>query len=98
MLWARPAATVLGIDCPPVVGSSAAIQPEARARINLRVPPGMDAEKAQTALIEHLKAVAPWNVQLEFEREAEGEPFGGLGRGAGVRGVGRAMGTPTGAM
>ena len=85
MLWARPAATVLGIDCPPVVGSSAAIQPEARARINLRVPPGMDAEEAQTALIEHLKAVAPWNVQLEFEREAEGEPFNGPVEGPGVR-------------
>jgi cysteinylglycine-S-conjugate dipeptidase len=77
MLWARPAATVLGIDCPPVVGSAAAIQPEARARINLRVPPGMDAEEAQTALIEHLKAVAPWNVQVEFEREAQGGPFSG---------------------
>ena len=43
MLWARPAVTVLGIDCPPVVGSAAAIQPTARARLNLRVPPGMDA-------------------------------------------------------
>ena len=30
-------------------GSSAAIQPEARARINLRVPPGMSAKKAQDA-------------------------------------------------
>ena len=52
MIWARPTATVLGIDCPPVVGSSAAIQPEARARINLRVPPGMDAKQAQSALID----------------------------------------------
>jgi cysteinylglycine-S-conjugate dipeptidase len=77
LLWARPAVTILGIDCPPVVGSSAAIQPEARARINLRVPPGVDAEVAQTALIEHLKAVAPWNVQVEVEREAEGGPFSG---------------------
>ena len=29
MLWARPAVTVLGIDCPPVVGSAAAIVPRA---------------------------------------------------------------------
>jgi cysteinylglycine-S-conjugate dipeptidase len=77
MVWARPAATVLGIDCPPVVGSSAAIQPRARARINLRVPPGMDAKQAQTALIEHLQAVAPWNVKVTCEREADGEPFTG---------------------
>lgn len=77
LLWARPAVTVLGIDCPPVVGSAAAVQAEARARINLRVPPGMDALHAQDALIEHLRAVAPWHVQLEFEREAAGEPFVG---------------------
>ena len=47
MIWARPAVTVLGIDCPPVVGSSAVIQPEARALASLRVPPGMDANDAQ---------------------------------------------------
>ena len=38
MLWARPALTVLGIDCPPVVGSAAAIVPHAKARLNLRIP------------------------------------------------------------
>lgn len=31
MVWARPALTVLGMDVPPVVGSSAAIQPKAQA-------------------------------------------------------------------
>ncbi|MGE3287749.1 MAG: dipeptidase [Pseudonocardia sp.] len=77
LVWARPAATVLGIDCPPVVGSSAAIQPRARARINLRVPPGMDARAAQDALIAHLEAVAPWHVRVSCEREADGEPFTG---------------------
>jgi acetylornithine deacetylase/succinyl-diaminopimelate desuccinylase-like protein len=83
MVWARPTATVLGIDCPPVVGSSAAIQPEARARINLRVPPGMSAKKAQDALIDHLASVAPWHVQVEFTREADGEPFVGALSGPG---------------
>ena len=77
LVWARPAATVLGIDCPPVVGSSAAIQPEARARINLRVPPGIDAVQAQDALIAHLEAVAPWHVRVSVEREADGQPFTG---------------------
>jgi cysteinylglycine-S-conjugate dipeptidase len=81
LLWARPAATVLGIDCPPVVGSSAAVQAEARARINLRVPPGMDAVVAQDTLIDHLRAAAPWHVRLEFEREAQGQPFVGSTQG-----------------
>ena len=75
MIWARPAITVLGIDCPPVVGSAAAIQPRARARLNLRVPPGTDAAKAQDALIAHLHAVAPWGVRLTVEKEALGQPF-----------------------
>ena len=91
MIWARPAATVLGIDCPPVVGSSAAIQPEARARINLRVPPGMDAKRAQEALIDHLAAVAPWHVQVEFEREADGQPFVGALSGPGYEAMKSAM-------
>jgi len=77
MVWARPAVTVLGIDCPPVVGSSAAIQPHARARINLRVPPGMDARTAQDALIAHLEQAAPWGARVRVEREADGEPFRG---------------------
>ena len=91
MLWARPAVTVLGIDCPPVVGSSAAIQPEARARINLRVPPGMSAKHAQEALIDHLRSVAPWHVQVEFDREADGEPFVGAMSGPGYETMSGAM-------
>ena len=75
MLWARPAVTVLGIDCPPVVGSTAAIQPQTTARLNLRVPPGMDAVVAQDALVAHLEAVAPWGVHVDGRTEASGAPF-----------------------
>jgi cysteinylglycine-S-conjugate dipeptidase len=91
MLWARPAATVLGIDCPPVVGSSAAVPHEARARIDLRIPPGVNPGEAQHKLIEHLKAVAPWHVQLEFEREADGAPFKGSTEGPGFEAIAGAM-------
>jgi cysteinylglycine-S-conjugate dipeptidase len=90
-LWARPAATVLGIDCPPVVGSSASVPHEARARIDLRVPPGVDPKEAQTKLIEHLQAVAPWHVRLDFEREADGEPFSGSTSGVGFESMAGAM-------
>ncbi|WLP92573.1 dipeptidase [Gordonia sp. NB41Y] len=97
MVWARPAATVLGIDCPPVVGSSAAIQPRARARINLRVPPGMDAQVAQQALIHHLQRAAPWHVRVTIDREADGAPFIGATAGVGydtmVDAMRRAYGT-----
>jgi acetylornithine deacetylase/succinyl-diaminopimelate desuccinylase-like protein len=90
-LWARPTATVLGIDCPPVAGSSAAVPHEARARIDLRIPPGIDPKEAQSKLIEHLEAVAPWHVQLAFEREADGRPFQGATEGPGFDAMSGAM-------
>jgi acetylornithine deacetylase/succinyl-diaminopimelate desuccinylase-like protein len=75
MLWARPALTVLGIDCPPVVGSTAAIVPRASARLNLRIPPGTDPEQAEAALTQHLRSAAPWGVEVTVEPEATGSPF-----------------------
>ena len=45
------------------------------ARVSLRVPPGMDARRAQDALVAHLDAVAPWHAQVQIERETPGEPF-----------------------
>lgn len=75
MLWARPAVTVLGIDCPPVVGSTAAIVPRASARLNLRIPPGVEPADAEAALTAHLLQAAPWGVVLSVETEATGAPF-----------------------
>jgi cysteinylglycine-S-conjugate dipeptidase len=96
MVWARPTATVLGIDCPPVVGSAAAIQPRAAARINLRIPPGMDPLKAQDALVDHLQRAAPWNVRIDVEREGLGSPFRARTGGPAYRALGAAMETAYG--
>ena len=75
MLWSRYAVNVLGIDCPPVVGATAAVQPEARAAVSLRVPPGEDEEAALRALIAHLEAVAPWHVQVDITPGQGAAPF-----------------------
>ncbi|MFC3454862.1 dipeptidase [Amycolatopsis speibonae] len=75
MLWARSTLTVLGIDCPPVLGSAAAITPRVRARLNLRIPPGVEPHEAAHALTEHLHAATPKGVQLSTEVEASGRPF-----------------------
>ncbi|WP_255027009.1 dipeptidase [Rhodococcus sp. GA1] len=74
-VWARPALTVLGIDAPPMVGSAAAVVPRASARLNLRVPPGIDARTAQDALVAHLEAHVPWGAHLSIDRDVLGEPF-----------------------
>lgn len=75
MVWARPTLTILGIDCPAVAGAAAAVQPGAGARLNLRVPPGMDPVAAQDALVAHLEAHTPWGARLSVEREPVGRPF-----------------------
>jgi acetylornithine deacetylase/succinyl-diaminopimelate desuccinylase-like protein len=91
MLWARPSVTILGIDCPPVVGSAAAVVPRAAARLNLRIPPGTSPETAQPALVEHLRAVAPWGVHVTVEVEATGSPFEAATEGPAYRAMGEAM-------
>ncbi|GAB2614639.1 dipeptidase [Streptomyces capparidis] len=74
-LWERPAATVIGIECPGVVGATPSVQASAKARISLRVPPGMDAEAAEEALIAHVKAHTPWNARVSVRRIGRGQPF-----------------------
>ncbi|MEU9859934.1 dipeptidase [Streptomyces sp. NPDC047971] len=90
-LWARPAVTVLGIDCPPVVGSAAAVPATARARVSLRIPPGMSAPVASAALARHLDDAAPWGVQVSIESESSGAPFRAATDGPAYAALGEAM-------
>ncbi|MFE6974119.1 dipeptidase [Streptomyces sp. NPDC057682] len=90
-LWARPAVTVLGIDCPPVVGSAAAVPPSAAARVSLRIPPGTDAAAARTALTGHLTRAAPWGVRVTVEPESSGSPFRAATDGPAYGALGEAM-------
>ena len=91
MLWARPAITILGIDCPPVLGSAAAVPPHAAARLNLRIPPGTDPVHAHRALVDHLQAAAPWGVDIQVETQATGSPFRASTDGPAYRALATAM-------
>ncbi|MEU2764928.1 MULTISPECIES: dipeptidase [unclassified Streptomyces] len=74
-IWARPAVTVIGIDCPPVVGATPSVQASARAQISLRVPPGHDAAEATKLLTAHLESRAPWGARVRVEQVGQGQPF-----------------------
>ncbi|MEU2441077.1 dipeptidase [Streptomyces rubradiris] len=74
-IWARPAVTVLGIDCPPVVGATPSVQSSAGALVSLRVPPGTDAAEATKLLQEHIAAHAPWGARVTTEQIGQGQPF-----------------------
>lgn len=74
LLWARPAATVLAIDAPPTERVTAAVQGEASAIVNLRVPATMDPAAAQRLLIEHLRRHTPYGL-VEIEPLTLGRGF-----------------------
>ncbi|MFD4702421.1 dipeptidase [Streptomyces niveus] len=74
-VWARPAVTVVGIDCPPVVGATPSLQASARAQISLRVPPGQDAAEATKLLTAHIEAHTPWGARVAVEQVGQGQPF-----------------------
>ncbi|WP_086726547.1 dipeptidase [Streptomyces carpinensis] len=74
-IWARPAVTVLGIDCPPVVGATPSVQAGARALVSLRVPPGVDAAEGTKLLQAHLEAHTPWGARVRTEQIGQGQAF-----------------------
>lgn len=63
-LVTRPAVNVIGLDAPPVEGAINAVIPQARAKVSLRLPPDTDPHVAMDALCEHLRAAAPWGVDV----------------------------------
>ncbi|MFD8641160.1 dipeptidase [Streptomyces zaomyceticus] len=74
-IWARPAVTVVGIDCHPVAGATPSIPSSARAQISLRVPPGQDAAEATKLLFAHIEKHTPWNARVSLEQVGQGQPF-----------------------
>ncbi|MEU2263956.1 dipeptidase [Streptomyces sp. NPDC019645] len=74
-IWARPAVTVIGIDCSPVAGATPSVPASARAQISLRVPPGQDAAEATKLLFAHIEKHTPWNARVSIEQVGQGQPF-----------------------
>jgi acetylornithine deacetylase/succinyl-diaminopimelate desuccinylase-like protein len=64
-LWRRPSIAVIGWDSHPIAGSSPQIVARATARLNVRLAPGQDPERAHRLLREHLAARVPWGLELE---------------------------------
>ncbi|MFT3860014.1 M20/M25/M40 family metallo-hydrolase [Micropruina sp.] len=63
-LWAKPTATVLGIDATSVADASNTLAPTARAKVSVRIAPDADPTAALAALTEHLRRHAPWGAQV----------------------------------
>jgi acetylornithine deacetylase/succinyl-diaminopimelate desuccinylase-like protein len=63
-VWSGPAITVIGVDAPSVDKALNAVQPYARAKLNVRVHPEQDPAEAQAAVVEHLRAAMPYGIGL----------------------------------
>jgi acetylornithine deacetylase/succinyl-diaminopimelate desuccinylase-like protein len=65
-LYTRASVNAIGIDGAPSIETAAnAILPTARARVSLRLAPGVDPVAAQDALSRHLTASAPWGARVK---------------------------------
>ena len=103
---AKPSPTRSGLGRrPPCSASTARRSPARPPRSRTRRArastcasrPGWTRRTAQAKLIEHLQAVAPWNVRLDFEREADGEPFSSSTSGPGFEAMSAPCAAPTAA-
>ncbi|MDR2895761.1 MAG: M20/M25/M40 family metallo-hydrolase [Propionibacteriaceae bacterium] len=73
-LWAKPSLTVIGMDAVSVEQASNTLSPQARAKISLRVPPGMSAITAQQALADHCRRHVDWGAQVDIVLGSAGNP------------------------
>jgi cysteinylglycine-S-conjugate dipeptidase len=84
-LWAAPAIAVIGLDAPSVQDASNTLIPAARAKVSLRVAPGDDPARALEALAEHLRAHAPWGVQVTVHPGVTAAPYAARAGGPAYR-------------
>jgi acetylornithine deacetylase/succinyl-diaminopimelate desuccinylase-like protein len=58
-LWNDGCLTVVGFDAPRVAEAALAIQPSARAKVNLRLPPGVNPEQAADEVAKRIRERTP---------------------------------------
>jgi acetylornithine deacetylase/succinyl-diaminopimelate desuccinylase-like protein len=73
-LWTKPSITVVGIDAPATGDAPNALVPRARAKISMRIPPGVDPAAAYAALRAHLHRHTPWGAHVTVTAEGLGAP------------------------
>jgi len=74
-LWSKPSVNVIGIDAPSVREASNILIPHAAAKISMRISPDADADHELQLLMDHLRAVAPWNVHVEVTKVTNNSGF-----------------------
>lgn len=74
-IWAKPTATVIGIDAPSVDTSSNTLVPSARAKVSVRLAPDENPRDAYAALVRHIEKHTPWGAKVDVHLDDEGAGF-----------------------
>ncbi len=97
-LWSKPSITVIGIDAPSISAAANILIPRAAAKVSMRIAPDADPRREVHLLMDHLRAVAPWNVRVEVTEVSASFgficPAGGPGYAAARHALETAFGGP----
>lgn len=74
-LWNEPTLTVTGMDIPPVAEASNTLLPSVRARLSLRIPPGIDASDAANTVMTYLSRNVPYGAEILFDDVNVGQGY-----------------------
>jgi acetylornithine deacetylase/succinyl-diaminopimelate desuccinylase-like protein len=74
-IWAKPTATVIGIDAPSVARSSNTLVPTASAKVSIRLAPDEVPLEAYAAVQRHIAANTPWGARVEVHLDDQGSGF-----------------------
>ncbi|MFI9504501.1 M20/M25/M40 family metallo-hydrolase [Nocardia sp. NPDC052566] len=90
-IWYGPAITVIGLDAPPVKTAASAVVPYARAYLNVRVHPEQDPAEGQRAVIDHLREIRPYGIELTVTGGDVGAGFAAATNGPAYAAMSEAM-------
>lgn len=74
-IWAKPTATVIGIDAPTVAKSSNTLVPTASAKVSIRLAADEDPMEAFAAVQRHVEKNIPWGAKVEVTLDDQGSGF-----------------------
>ena len=74
-IWAKPTATVIGIDAPSVARSSNTLVPTASAKVSIRLAPDEVPLDAYAAVQRHVEKFTPWGARVEVHLDDRGAGF-----------------------